>query len=110
MKGRGGIKNQRGLRTFLGRTCLLLRTGRVAEEVSELGGNNVFMLIESLGVEPHQARLRHVLEQDEPVVLGNIFPVGVMLPVLAKQMIEVALPLVATKVKAKPFFEGALLG
>ena len=73
MKGRGGIKNQRGLRTFLGRRCLLLRTGRVAEEVSELGGNNVFMLLESLGVEPHQARLRHVLEQDEPVVLGNIF-------------------------------------
>ncbi len=69
------------------------------------------MLIESLGVKPHQARLRHVVEQDpEPVVLGNIFPVGVMFPVLAKQMIEVALPIVATKVKAKPFFEGALLG
>ena len=41
---------------------------------------------------------------------GTFFPVGVMLPVLAKQMIEIALPLVATKVKAKPFFEGALLG
>ena len=41
------------------------------------------MFLESLGVKPHQSRLLHVLEQDEPIVLGNIFPVGVMLPVLA---------------------------
>ncbi len=57
--------------------------GPVAEEVSKLGGNSIFMFLESLGIKPQQARLIHVLEQDEPIVLGNIFPVGVMIPVLA---------------------------
>jgi hypothetical protein len=39
-----------------------------------------------------------VLEQDEPIVLGNIFPVGVMLSVLASQVIKIAFPFVATEV------------
>ena len=90
---------------------LLLGASRIAKEVSKLRGDGVFMLLEGLGVEPHQPRLAvHVFKQGEPVVLGNIFPVGVMLPVLAEQMIEVALSLVATEIKADPFFEGALLG
>ena len=58
------------------------------------------MLIESLGVKPHQARLLHVLEQD-----GSIF-----IPVLAKQVIAVAFPFVATKIKAETVLEGTLLG
>jgi hypothetical protein len=63
-----------------------------------------------LGIESHQARLLHVLEQDGSIFLGNIFPIGIMLPVLAKQVIEVALPLVAAKIKADPVLEGTLLG
>ena len=85
-------------------------TGRVTKEVSKLRGNDVFMLFESLGVEPHQTRLSHVLEQDGSIFLGYIFPVGVVFPVLAEQVIEVALPLVAAKIEADPVLEGTCLG
>jgi len=86
----------KGLRTFFGR-CFL-GAGRVAKEVSKFGSDDDFMLLEGLGVEPHQTRVCHVLEQGEPIVLGNIFPVGVMLSVLASQVIKIAFPFVATEV------------
>ena len=68
------------------------------------------MLFEGLGVEPHQARLLHMLEQNGSIFLGYIFPVGIMFPILAKQVIEVALPLVATKIEADPVLKDTLLG
>ncbi len=68
------------------------------------------MLFEGLGVKPHHARFLHVLEKNGTILLGYIFPVGIMFPVLAEQVIEVALPLVAAKIKADPVLEGTLLG
>jgi hypothetical protein len=43
-----------------------------------------------------------MLEQDGTIFLGYIFPVGIMFPVLAKQVIEVTLPFVAAKIEADP--------
>ena len=68
------------------------------------------MLFEGLGVEPHQARLLNMLEQNGSIFLGYIFPVGIMFPVLVKQVVEVTLPLVATKIEADPVLEDTLLG
>jgi hypothetical protein len=77
--------------------------------VSKLGSDDNFMLFEGLGVKPHHAQLLHVLEKNGTIFLGYIFPVGIMFPVLAEQVIEVALPLVAAKIKADPVLEGTLL-
>ena len=78
--------------------------------MSKLGSDDNFMLLEGLGVEPHHARLLHVLEKNGPIFLGYIFPVGIVFPVLTEQVIEVALPFVATKIEAQPVLEGTLLG
>jgi hypothetical protein len=65
------VTKPKGLPTFLGR-CFL-GAGCVAKAVSKLGSDDDFVLLESLGVEPHQACLLHMLEQDGLVFLGCIF-------------------------------------
>ena len=68
-------------------TCCIrvgLGTGRVAKEMRELWSNRDAMLGERLGVEPHETRCTHVLEEGLLVVIRHVFPIGVVLAVLAK--------------------------
>ena len=59
-------------------------TSRVSEEVRELQSNQNAVLSERLGVEPHETRHTHVLEEGLLVVIRHVFPIGVVLAVLAK--------------------------
>ncbi len=70
------------------------------------------MFRERLGVEPHETHCAHVLEQGQLVLVGHIFPTGVMLAVLAEEMGEVALSLMATEIQtdAGSIFKRALIG
>ncbi len=70
------------------------------------------MFRERLGIKPHETRRAHVLEQGQLVVVGHIFPIGVRLAVLAEEMGEVALSLMATEIQtdAGSVFERALIG
>jgi hypothetical protein len=70
------------------------------------------MFCERLGVKPHETRHSHVLEQGQLVVVGHIFPIGIMLAVLAEEMGEVSLSLMATEIQtdAGSVFERALIG
>ena len=61
-----------------------LGTGRVTKEVRKLRSNRDAMLGEHLGVEPHETRCTHVLEEGLLVVIRHVFPIGVVLAVLAK--------------------------
>jgi hypothetical protein len=49
------------------------------------------MFLEGFGIKPHEACLVHVGQKHKLVLAGNIFPVGIMLPVLAQLMGEVTL-------------------
>ncbi len=70
------------------------------------------MLGESLSVEPHETRRTHVLEEGLLVVIGHVFPIGVVLAVFAKEMSEVTLLFVATEIQADAgsVLEGAPIG
>jgi hypothetical protein len=58
------------------------------------------MFLEGFGIEPHEARLVHVGQKHGLVLAGGIFPVGIMLPVLAWLMGEVTHFFMQTKIKA----------
>jgi hypothetical protein len=70
------------------------------------------MFRERLGIKPHETCHAHVLELGQLVVVGHIFPIGVMLAVLAEEMAEVALSLMATEIQtdAGSVFKRALIG
>jgi hypothetical protein len=80
--------------------------------VCKLGSNQNIMFCERLGVKPHETRCAHVLEQGQLVVIKHIFLIGIMLAVLAEEMGEVALSLMATEIQidAGSIFERALIG
>ena len=95
-------------------TCCIplgLGTSSVSEEVHKLGSNLNIVLCELLGIEPHETRCTHVLEEGNLVVIGHVFPIGIVLSVLAKEMSEVALLIVATEIQvdAGSVLEGALI-
>ncbi len=69
------------------RTCCIrvgLGTGHVPKEVRKLRSNRDAMLGERLGIEPHETCHAHVFEEGLLVVIRHIFPIGVVLAVLAK--------------------------
>ncbi len=99
---------------FLRTCCIRIEfgTGCVAEEVRELRSNRDAMLSESLGVEPHETRRTHVLEEGLIVIVRHVFPIGVVFAILAKEMGEVTLLFVATEIQAVAVsvLEGAPIG
>jgi hypothetical protein len=70
------------------------------------------MLGERLGVEPHETCRTHVLEVGHLVIMGHVFPIGVVLAVLAEEVGEVALAFVAAEIQAETgsVLEGTLIG
>jgi len=70
------------------------------------------MLGERLGIEPHETCCTHVLEEGHLVVIGHVFPLGVVLAVLAMEMGEVAPAFVAAEIQADAdsVLEGTLVG
>jgi hypothetical protein len=93
------LQNQNGLRTLL---RLLLRSCGIAQEVSKFGSNHDLMFLKSLGIKlkPHAALAVHVLEKSDLVLIGDVLPFGVVLPILAELMGVVALLLVGTEIHA----------
>ena len=58
------------------------------------------MLLESLGIKPHEVRAVHVLEKSDLVLAGDVLPIGVVLPILAELMGVGALLLVGAEIHA----------
>ena len=78
----------------------------------KLESDQNIVLRERLGVKPHETSRTHVLKEGHLVVVGHVFPIGIVLFILAKEMAEVALSIVATEIQADAgsILEGALIG
>ena len=79
--------------------CFGFGTSRVSKEVHKLLSNQNAVLGEHLGIEPHETRRTHVLEEGQLIIVGHIFPNGIVLAVRAKEMGEVTLCLCQKKSK-----------
>ena len=62
------------------------------------------------GIEPHLLLLIHVSKQHHLVLVGDVFPGGVMLAVPAKQVGKVALLIVTAEIHAHIFLQFPFLG
>jgi hypothetical protein len=64
-------QNQNGSCTFLCR--LPLGSCGIAQGVSKFGSNCNLMLLKGFGIEPHEARAIHMLQESDLILVGNIF-------------------------------------
>ena len=78
------------------RRALWLGAGCDAQKMSKFRRDclRLIVLLEGCGIKPHQTRLIHVRQECEFILFGNIFPVCLMLPVLAELIGVVTLLLV----------------
>ena len=77
--GNGSCDHLIGLRTLV----LWFHAHCIAQKVSIFSRDCLLMFLEGFGIEPHEACLVHVGQKHGLVLVGDIFPVGVMLPFLA---------------------------
>jgi hypothetical protein len=64
------------LRTFV----LWFHACHIAQKVSIFSQDYLLMFLKGFGIGPHEAHLVHVGQMHGLVLVGDIFPVGVMLP------------------------------
>ncbi len=76
----------------------------------KFGRNGNFVLAECLRIKPHFLLPILVSKKHRLVLVGGVFPGGVVLAVLAEQVGEVALPVVGTKVQADVLLQFSFLG
>ncbi len=70
----------------------------------------MLVLLKRLGVEPHQFRLTHVRQERRFILLGNVLPIRVMLPMTAKLMEIVALFFMRSEIQTDFVLQLAFLG
>jgi hypothetical protein len=89
-----------GLRTL--RRALRLGAGWVAQKMGEFRKDclHLLVLLEGLGIKPHQTHLVHVRQERGFILFGNILPICVMLPVFSELMGIVTLLLVRAEIQA----------
>jgi hypothetical protein len=99
-----------GLRTL--RRTLRLGAGCVAQKMSKFRWDRLHLLVllKGLGIKAHQTCLIHVRQERRFILFENIFPVCVMLPVLAKLMGVVTLLLARAEIEADFVLELAFVG
>ena len=64
------------------------------------------MLSERLGVEPHETRHTHVLEEGHLVIIRHVFLIDIVFAVLAKEMGKVTLSFMACRGSTGNLFPG----
>ncbi len=70
----------------------------------------LLVLLKRLGVKPHQFCLTHVRQERRFILLGNILPIRVMLPMIAKLMGIVALSFMCAEIQTDFVLQLAFLG
>ncbi len=89
------IQNRRPETHTLGAGCAAQKLSKFRRDCLRL-----LVLLEGLGIKPHQTCLIHVRQEGRFILFGNIFPVCSMLPVLAELMGVVTLLLVQAEIQA----------
>jgi hypothetical protein len=99
-----------GLRTL--RRALWLGASCVAQKMSKFRWDclHLLVLLEGLGIKPHQTCLIHVRQERGFILFGNILPVSLMVPVFAELMGIVTLLLVRAEIQADFVLELAFVG
>ncbi len=68
--------------------------------MSIFGRDDDFVLLKGCCIKPHEARAVHVFIEDKLVFVGHIFPICVMLAILAQLVWEIAIFILGAEVQA----------